>query len=334
VIGKTGSSGVVQATMHPSGKQFTCLPDQSLLESGLGAGIALPFGCANGSCGDCRARIRKGSVTKIRPHDFTLTDSQKLDGQCLLCSFAAETDIDIEVYEAQSVNDIPQQQLQAKPLRRERVDNVDLVSFKFVRGKALRFLPGQRATVQFSDGTTTTLAIANCPCNAQIVEFHLFNQTDTTQANITINERIDQSFTSRKPVTISGPTGSFTLTTDRHKPKLFYALGGDFSQLQGMVEQVLNTEIAVPCCLLWQATNETTHYRANLCRSWHDAFDNFTFVALENGALPFAQLSTAWNTSIQECEIYLGGEYQAVITELIQAGVAPTSIFYPTINNH
>jgi len=323
-------TNIAKATLHPSGKQFEVYPGLSLLESGLSTGIALPFGCANGSCGDCRARIINGSVNRIKPHDYTLTAAQKLEGQCLLCSYTAESDVDIEVLEAQSVNDIPQQDLKAKPCELESYNEVDIVTFKFVRGKALRFLPGQSITLTLDDGFSPTLPIASCPCNAQLVELHIRKPTVSETTENGLRKQILQTFTERKTISLKGPSGGFTLTSDTNKPKFFYASGIDFAQVQGMVEQILNSELNVPCCLLWQATKETSHYRENLCRSWHDAFDEFTFVPVHRKSTLLASLPKVWESLLLESEVYLGGDYQELIAELLSRGLSLSAIKFPT----
>jgi len=317
------------ATMHPSGHRFNVLPGQSLLDSGLSTGNALPFGCANGSCGDCRARILSGQVKKIRNHDFTLTEAQKLDGYCLLCSNTALTDVDIEVLEARSVNDVPLQSLQAKPCRCEQTDNVDLVTFKFVRGKALRFLPGQSATVVLPDTTEIALPIASCPCNAQVVEFHLFTEDRSSSLYTEVYKKVHQAAVNRERVIINGPTGNFTLHTDISKPIIFFAQGNEFARLQGMIEQVLNSDLGKPCCLVWQASADVTQYRSNLCRSWHDAFDEFTYLPLSAGTDPLADLSPDWQSQLCQSNVYLGSERAELRARLTQHGVASNAIFYP-----
>lgn len=307
----------VVATMSPSDRQFDVLPGMSLLESGLAAGVALPFGCANGSCGDCQANILHGQVEKIRNHDFTLTESQKLNGLCLLCSNTATTDVQIEVIEATSVEDISQQELQAKPCRVEHGNNVSIVAFKFVRGKALRFLPGQRAELKLDNGEILDLPISSCPCNAQYVEFHV-------HASLSQHKTLTS-----KRVNIAGPHGSFTLSRAIKKPKVFIAEGLAFRQLQGMIEQVLNSDMGTHCCLLWKASADTAHYRSNLCRSWSDAFDEFEFLALDSNDDAIAALPDSWREQLGRCEFYLGNRDDEIVRQLISAGVSHVSIFHP-----
>ncbi len=320
---------VTRATMNPSGKQFEVLPGQSLLEAGLSAGIALPFGCANGSCGDCRARITTGQVQRLKTHDYVLTQAEKLDGCCLLCSNTPLTDVDIEVIEANSVHDIAQQQLKAKLCRIEHAKEVNIVSFKFTRGKALRFLPGQHASVTLPNTETFSLPIASCPCNAQFVEFHLPANTSVHHPLHQFTEQLMNTATSRERITVTGPAGEFTLTSNTAKPKLFIAMGAQFGQLQGMVEQVLNSDLGTPCCLLWQATNTTPHYRANLCRSWHDAIDEFTFAPIAQGENILPSLPTAWHKLLSDTEVYLGKKDTQLIQQLIAAGADTANILHP-----
>lgn len=313
--------------MHPSAKTFEVLPDQSLLESGLSAGVALPFGCANGSCGDCLCRIKKGQIKPVRHHDYSLTQAQKLDGYCLLCSNTATSDVQLEVIEATSVEDIPQQELQAKLCYFEQLPDVCVVAFKFVRGKALRFLPGQQIILSISDGEAITLPIASCPCNAQYVEIHLTIEQLGIDLFDKLSKNLNALKVSRKRVTVQGPVGNFTLSSATRQPKLFIARGAEFAQLQGLIEQVLNADTGTRCCLLWQATDLVTHYRSNLCRSWHDAFDEFDFVPVKAGDSALASLPIEWPNQLNQCEVYLGATNARLTEQLMNLGV--NAIFYP-----
>jgi len=319
---------VVRVTMNPSAKQYDVLPGQNLLEAGLSAGIGLPFGCANGSCGDCQARVLVGQVKKTRNHDFVISAAEKLAGHCLLCSTTAVTDVQLDVPIATSINDIPEQHLKAKLCHIEHNQDIHIISFKFTRGKALRFLPGQRATVGLANGSSFVLPIASCPCNAQYAEFHL--TPDTVQIDVLtwFAEKAAHG-TERERVSISGPTGEFTLSSATHNPRLFICEGGEFGQLQGMVEQVLNDERDIPCFLLWRATDKVGLYRLNLCRSWRDAFDHFHFEPVQHNTDVISALPVQWLTQFKHCEVYLGRKSSTLVQRLVELGVERNSIYYP-----
>ena len=56
-----------QVTVLPSGRSFEVEPDETILDAGLRHGIVLPYGCKNGACGSCRARVTHGCIEQ-GPH--------------------------------------------------------------------------------------------------------------------------------------------------------------------------------------------------------------------------------------------------------------------------
>jgi CDP-4-dehydro-6-deoxyglucose reductase len=82
--------------------------NDTLLEAALRAGIPLNYGCSNGNCGDCKARLVSGQVKKVHPHDFVLKEPDKANGAFLLCSYTAITDVVIEAT-VSGAEDIPEQ---------------------------------------------------------------------------------------------------------------------------------------------------------------------------------------------------------------------------------
>ncbi|MGD9386566.1 MAG: 2Fe-2S iron-sulfur cluster-binding protein, partial [Thioalkalispiraceae bacterium] len=102
-----------QVRIEPSGHEFFVEGSNSILESGLSSGLALDYGCSNGNCGKCKARVLSGEVKKIRNHDFVLNEKEKLQGYILTCSNTAVTDLILEADEAGSENDIPSQSITA-----------------------------------------------------------------------------------------------------------------------------------------------------------------------------------------------------------------------------
>ena len=47
-------------TIKPSGHEFFVEGNDTLLEAALRAGVSLNYGCSNGNCGECRARLVSG----------------------------------------------------------------------------------------------------------------------------------------------------------------------------------------------------------------------------------------------------------------------------------
>ncbi|MCP5430282.1 MAG: 2Fe-2S iron-sulfur cluster binding domain-containing protein [Chromatiaceae bacterium] len=81
-------------TVNPSGHTFDAEPSETLLQSGLRAGLNLTHGCANGSCGECRARLESGDIATMRHFDFRFSEREKQQGWFLLCSCQAMGDVE------------------------------------------------------------------------------------------------------------------------------------------------------------------------------------------------------------------------------------------------
>ncbi|MDX2458177.1 MAG: 2Fe-2S iron-sulfur cluster-binding protein, partial [Gammaproteobacteria bacterium] len=66
-----------QVRILPSGHEFFIEGSDSILEAGLRSGLALDYGCSNGNCGKCKAKVVSGQVKKICPHDYVLSETEK-----------------------------------------------------------------------------------------------------------------------------------------------------------------------------------------------------------------------------------------------------------------
>ncbi len=260
----------------PSRHEFFVEGNDTVLEAALHAGLALDYGCSNGNCGLCKARIVSGQVKKVRHHDYVLSEAEKARGYALLCSHTAVTDLVIEANEAGRPGDIPLQHVSARVQRLERLADGAMLRLQLLmpRANRLRFLAGQAATLEIG-GLSEDLPIASCPCDERHLEFHLraANATPLT----------DYVFNSLKPsdlVMVEGPMGEFVLREDSPRPPIFIAADTGFAPIKSLVEHAMALEAAEAIYLYWIASREGGHYLHNQCRAWADALDNFHFTPL------------------------------------------------------
>jgi glycine betaine catabolism B len=85
--GDSASTVAATIVVHPSGTEFEAEQDQSILEAAENAGIALPFECRSGICGQCKIQCREGRVHM----DVTdaLSSNEKTEGYILACQAKA-----------------------------------------------------------------------------------------------------------------------------------------------------------------------------------------------------------------------------------------------------
>ena len=73
-----------------------------MLYAGLRAGIPLPYECATGTCGTCKARLVSGRLRDGWPEAPGRKHLKPEQGEFLMCQCAAESDATLQV--AQLIN--------------------------------------------------------------------------------------------------------------------------------------------------------------------------------------------------------------------------------------
>jgi ferredoxin-NADP reductase/ferredoxin len=73
-------------------------PDQSVLDACLAHGLAMPYNCRSGECGECVARLLDGRVHELPGADpATYTDAMRQEGLILTCLCYPRSDLSIAV---------------------------------------------------------------------------------------------------------------------------------------------------------------------------------------------------------------------------------------------
>lgn len=314
----------------PSDRVFEAQPEDSLLEAALRAGVAVNYGCSEGNCGLCRARLVSGQVRRIRHQDYTFPEAEKAQGWLLLCAHAADSDVVLEAGVATQPGEIQFQEIVARvraitPL----TDKVRLLHLQTPRSQRLRFLAGQSVALAVGDDAGV-YAIASCPCDDRNLQFHVRLVPGDRFA-----QRVFGGLRVNDAVTVYGPVGDFVLRQEAHKPLLFIACNSGFAPVKSLIEHAVSLEWAHPMYLYWLATVAGGHYLANWCRSMDDALDLFHYreLAAPNLEEPnperVLQAVRSERTDLSGFQAYVAGpqRFAAEICErLIQAGLPPASL--------
>ena len=83
-------SGVI-AVVEVSGRvhELALAPGETIFAGALRAGVALPFSCVSGYCGECTATLEEGEVDLVV--NMALTPTQRARGQILTCQAVPRT---------------------------------------------------------------------------------------------------------------------------------------------------------------------------------------------------------------------------------------------------
>lgn len=261
-----------QARLEPSGHEFFVNGGDTVLEAALAAGLAVDYGCSNGNCGACKGRLVSGELRQIRPHDYRFTEAEKAVGTFLMCCNTVIADAVIETAEG-GADDIPLQRVPAKVRAVEALGpGMAALHLTTPRSQRLRFLSGQSVTLTAPGGATITVPVASCPCEGRDVAVDLRRDGGGFAAAL-------DGLSKGATVIIEGPHGGVRFREDRDRPVAFIGLDDGFAPLKSLIQHAMSLDFGPPMHLVWLA-GEVGHYRDNLCRSWADAFDSFTYTPL------------------------------------------------------
>ncbi|MEO8037110.1 MAG: 2Fe-2S iron-sulfur cluster-binding protein [Acidobacteriota bacterium] len=262
--------------IEPSGHEYFVDGNDNLLEAALRAGLALDYGCSAGSCGKCKAKVLSGEVQRTRHSDYVLSAAEKGAGVVLMCCNTAVLDLVIEAREAHGAADMPLQRIDAKVKSVSRIsDDVRLLHLQTPRTNRLRFLAGQSVLLELADGSSARFPVASCPCDDRNLQFHVQRHAGEAFAGY-VFDYLAQAETVR----LIGPQGTFVLDEESPRSLVFIAGGSGFAPIKSLIEHAMALEVAESLHLIWVAPANGGHYLDNLCRSWGDALDDFSYVPL------------------------------------------------------
>jgi CDP-4-dehydro-6-deoxyglucose reductase len=328
-------------TVKPSGHEFFVEGSETVLNAALRAGLAPSYGCGNGNCGLCKARVVSGTLRQTNPSDYPLSASERAQGYTLLCSHTAVSDLVVEMLEAHAPDDIPEQQIVAKVRSATPLDGeVMLLHLQTPRTNRLRFLAGQSVTLSVTGATANFRAeypVASCPCDDRNLLFHV--RRDPNDDSDEFARRLFAgAIKAQDPVSVFGPWGDFVLDKDSSRSLLFVACDTGFAPMKSLIENALAADIAGTMALAWAATRPDGHYLANQCRAWADALDDFRYlplVAADGSAAAAEALRVAAGQLAEPAawDVYVAGDASftpLVVEGLRAAGVPAAQIKFAT----
>ncbi|MCF8197534.1 MAG: 2Fe-2S iron-sulfur cluster binding domain-containing protein [Sulfuritalea sp.] len=321
-------------TVRPSGREFFVEGSETLLKAALRAGLSPNYGCGNGVCGLCKARVVEGDVRTVSPSDYRFTEAEKAQDHVLMCACTAlSSDLVLEVLEAGAPEDIPEQRIVAKVRSIEVLsDDVMRLHLQTPRSNRLRFLAGQRVTLGVSADVAGgsdlhgELPVASCPCDDRNLIFHV-SRAHSRPASADFSRYVfDGKAKPGDEVSVWGPWGRFVLEEGSPRPLVFIAIDTGFAPINSLLEHAMAVDAAETITLYWASSRPGGQYLPKQCRAWEEALDEFSYQALAVDELPAA---LAAHSALPGCDVYLAGaaeQVEQLATALLAAGVPPQQL--------
>lgn len=300
-----------QITIPSSGHHYSAKASDSLLESAIAAGVNLPYGCRNGSCGSCKGDILSGSVDYGDYAASALSEAEKAAGKALFCCARPLSDLSIACREI-SVDVIPPRILPARVERKEQLaPDVMALFLKLPSGEQLKFMAGQYLEILLKDGKRRAFSLANAPHANTLLELHLRLIPGGQFTEYVFNEMPDKAI-----LRLEAPFGSFFLREDTSKPIIMVAGGTGFAPIKGMIEHMLHNNIKRPVSLYWGAHARQDLYMTALAEAWAAEHPHIQYIPVLSDPLETDQ----WQGRT-------GFVHQAVLDDFAQTGLAEHEVY-------
>ena len=270
----------------PSGREFDAGADESILDAALREAVVMPYGCKDGICGTCKARVLEGEVEQ-GPHAPSALDAdERAAGFALMCCASARSPLVVEARLVAGVGDIPMRKLPCRINAIERVaPDVVVLRLQLPAGQSLGYLAGQYIELILRDGTRRSYSMATPPGQSDTLELHV--------RHLPGGRFTDALFGASSPAVqvrdilrFEGPMGTFFLREDDDAPVVLLASGTGFAPIKAIVEQVQARGGDLPMALYWGGRRPHDLYMNELAEQWAATIPGFRYVPVVSDALP------------------------------------------------
>lgn len=135
-------------TLQSDGTQFECAPSDTILRAALRAGLAMPYSCNVGECGNCKFQLVEGEVRHQRADPPAWSEKKDLKrGRYLGCQAEPATDCTIKFRPDGAPTSRVRPSRRQGELVRTRPITRDITEFTFRVEGSDAFQPGQYALV-------------------------------------------------------------------------------------------------------------------------------------------------------------------------------------------
>lgn len=271
-----------QITVQPSGHQYACDADETVLAAAIRAGVGLPYGCKNGACGSCKGKVVDGAFHH-KPHQArALSDAEKLQGYALMCCVVPEGDVAIEAREVGGSSDYPVRKMPTRVAALDRAaPDVAIIKLQLPANEALAYRAGQYIEFMLKDGKRRAYSLANAPSFDGPLELHIRHLPGGV-----FTDHVFGAMKERDILRFEGPLGTFFLREDSAKPIVLLASGTGFAPVKALMEHLKHLGSERPVTLYWGGRRPQDLYMNALCEQWTHDLPWFRYVPVISDALP------------------------------------------------
>ena len=221
--------GAAVYAVHLTGtdQSFPCAADDTVLRAALRQGIAFPYECNVGSCGNCKFELIEGSVSSCWPEAPGLSEKDRQRNRWLGCQTRAQGDLKIKLRTQDKYRPIHAPLRAQARLISSRAITHDLSEFSFELAQPMRFASGQYALVQLAGvAGPRAYSMSNAGTAGTVIDFQVRRLPNGLGSTALFDElRVGDG------VAIDGPYGMAYLREDAPRDMLCVAGGSGLSPM-------------------------------------------------------------------------------------------------------
>lgn len=216
-----------------------CEPSETLLRAGLSAGLRLPYECASGGCGSCRAQLLDGTVHTLWEDAVGLSERDRRRGnRILMCQSVPDRDCVVKVPVVSSIVAEPSPERFDGRLASRTALTPDTALFTVELGRPMSFLPGQFALFESSSGIRRAYSMAHPErVGSTSLEFVI-----RAKPGGAASKWLFEEITLGEPLVLEGPYGRAYAQPDSTRPVLCVAGGTGLAPILAIAEHLLTAE--------------------------------------------------------------------------------------------
>jgi CDP-4-dehydro-6-deoxyglucose reductase, E3 len=262
-------------------KEFSVEEDETILDGALRQGIVLAYGCKNGGCGTCKAKIHQGNY---RHTDELLNSGERSQGLALLCSTYAQSDLKIE---AKILEGIADMHIKKMPCRiaslQQKTEDIMQVKLQLPSNQSFTFAAGQYIDLLLKNNVRRSYSIASQPLD-DVLELHIRHMSGGLFTDSLFGaSNSETKLKERDILRFEGPLGTFFVRNNQ-KPLLFLASGTGFAPIQSMINQLYAQKDQRSITLYWGGRRPKDLYALDICAQWQQQMPHFNFIPVISNA--------------------------------------------------
>lgn len=265
-----------QFVIQPLEAALTVREGETLLDAGLRQGIALPFDCRNGGCGECKATLLHGELDWGTYQRSALSDAERAQGKVLLCCATALSDIAIECERAvgEAGGKEHARRYRATVQRMERLaPEVMLIELRLQGGERMRFAAGQYINVLLAGGVRRAYSFTARSGETDLITLHVRRIPGGL-----FTTHVFERMSAGDALEIEGPLGALAWHEPSERPVILVAGATGFAPVKSLLEEAFARGIGRPLFLYWGVRRQHDLYLHALVEGWAKEHPNFQYV--------------------------------------------------------